>query len=348
MFGQTVKLRMPIFGIDTSGKTYFITALCDWIINKRLGYISDGEKYIAPRIEMYKRGEPLPKTDPASIHPVTLYIYPGRITPTVNRPVELTIFDISGEDYAPKVAATGWKAPSPFFFEQVTKADIVVAMIDLVRNQRRLLTPKPASEAAKYRVFCHIDGSSTNYNEKTGFFECLARDRTKTHEVYDANLELQLYMPPRFCMRDGMPAPFHSNLERYVCDSCGAQTLSQGLPPGKLNWSNETLNFAADQGMRLNGAIDALWQNSTFLSRLRQKRAQFALAFSKSDAFDFIPERQLESLVDAYFSVAKTRMSDAYRLFKVSSTNGINAKLGGVPEQKGFEQVLEYAFNHAV
>src|SRR3989338_9493210 len=120
MFGQTVKLRMPIFGIDTSGKTYFVTAFCDWIINRRLGYILDGEKYIAPRIEMYKRGDPLPKTDPQNIYPVTLHIYPGGITPTINKPVELTIFDMSGEDYAPKVAATGWKAPSPFFFEQIT------------------------------------------------------------------------------------------------------------------------------------------------------------------------------------------------------------------------------------
>lgn len=346
MFGQTAKLRMPIFGIDTSGKTYFVTALCDWIIKNKHGYVLDGEKYIAPRIEMYQRGETLPKTDPQTIFPVTMYIYPGRITPTINRPVELTVFDISGEDYAPKVVRpTDWKEPSKFFFEQITNADIVVTMIDLVRAQRRLLTQKPASEAHQYRTFCYTDGSATNYNEKTGFFECA---KNPHHEMYDSNLELQLYLPPRFCARDGRPAPFNSISERYICDSCGTATLPQGLPPGRLNWSNETLSLAADQGMRLNGAIEALWRNANFLSRLRQKRTQFALAFSKSDAFDFIPEHRLESLVDAYFSVAKTRMRGAHRLFKVSSTGGINAKLGGVPEPKGFEKLLEYAFNCAV
>ena len=343
-----VKLRVPVCGIDQSGKTVFIAALCDWIVNNNLGAVIEGRSYIEPRIEAFKRGLQMPKTAAGEFHPITIYIHPGVISPLINKPIELQIYDLSGEDYAPPARPSDsglrWKGPSQKFIENITNASAAITLIDIVRGQNRIIEKKPR-EAVKRNIFCEFDGETTRYDETTGNFVCQKNPRE--HAWPDAKTELEFYLPPMHCREDGSIAPFNTLSLTYICERSAHAYAPYSLPPGMINWSPSTLDHAAHQGAHFNGALDVLWANRTFLKRWQQQQIPFALAFSKSDVFWYLPKEKLNSLIDTYFSMAKSRIGRGkYNVFAISSTGNVDIRRSP-PQPTGFKELLEYVLINA-
>src|SRR3989344_9024733 len=290
MFGVK-NINVPIFGVSISGKTYLLVAICDYLISSGRARVMKGEDYIVPRITAWKRGEKLLKTREKEYHPVTLRIRPSAIAPEINKEVDLTIFDISGDDYAPPTTKAGGVVsiappatpaypgmhpravasdpqsqklqmenimPSEFFMDKILKADAVITLIDLIQERSSLIAPKPAEAVTLYKQ-CMLDGSSMTYDEATGNHKC---DVNPSHIIRDASLDLMFYFKPLFCDRDrGSKAYFHSGIDRFVCErNITHQWPLLKISPGRLNWSEATIGEAAQQGMRFNNAVRALWQ----------------------------------------------------------------------------------------
>ncbi len=359
-------INVPLFGMGASGKTYFVAALCYWMVSKNFAKIVDGEAYANSIIDTWKLGNNTPQTNPGQHHPITLEIEPTVLAALTHdllqrQRLRVTMYDLSGEDYigkAPK-ANRGMlqqmyhkhverglpeQRPSDYFIEHITKADAAIAMIDLARTRRRVLKPKRAEKAKTKLYYCGEDGSRMRYDSETGFYTCQNK-----HEIIDARLELMLDMPNKHCRADSTPMEFDDSRDGYNCDNCNTfyarSEFGIAVPPGRLNWTNETLSDVLEQGNYLNNALHTLWQTSSFMTKWNKHKLPIIIGISKHDLFNFISAEKLSDLINAYCPILGQNIGhDNYKIIPITAHGNVRDRTesGPQPDTRTFAEMLKY------